>query len=157
MDFGFFPHVTRSNTTSQNALFLLKKYNHNLSETEIFYITRAYQTRHGEGPMTNKSQAILLQNNTLETNQYNAHQGNFRTSVLDADLLNYALKCDSNFSYGLRKNLVVTCVDQIENQQIPFSKGTVLDTVNYKDFPDVLDCKFEKCLFSFGDCADFIV
>lgn len=153
MDFGFFPHVTRSNTTSQNAVSLLKKYDMNLDETEIYYITRAYQTRHGEGPMTNQTDDLNLKNNALETNQYNAHQGDFRTSVLDADLLNYALRCDANFSHGLKKNLLVTCVDQVENQQIVFSKNKVLATVDYADFPAVLDCGFEKCLFSFGDCA----
>lgn len=157
MDFGFFPHVTRSNTTSQNALFLFKKYDFDVSETEIFYITRAYQTRHGEGPMTNKNKAVALKNNTLETNQYNAHQGDFRTSLLDVDLLNYALRCDNNFSDGLKKNLLVTCVDQVEHQQITFSKNGVLETVDYADFPSVLDCAFEKCLFSFGDNAACIV
>lgn len=106
-NFGFFPHVTRSNTTSQNALEL------DPWHKEIYYVTRCYQTRHGNGPMNNEG-VLKLKNNQDETNVLNEHQGQFRVGNLDVELLKYALTCDSNFSTGLRKNLVITCTDQLD-------------------------------------------
>jgi adenylosuccinate synthase len=115
MDFGFFPHVTRSNTTSKNAWSIIEsmqiKYR---LPVNVYYVTRSYQTRHGNGPMTWEGQCPPLGNNEKENNVYNQWQGKFRTGILDADLLRYALQCDSHFSYhfGTDKNLVVTCMDQ---------------------------------------------
>ncbi len=106
-DFGFFPNVTRSNTTSKNALELYPS-------KEIYYVTRSYQTRHGNGFMSNEDKPVPLKNNENETNKYNPWQGNFRTSMLDFDLLKYSLTCDNYFSDGLRKYLVITCMDQYE-------------------------------------------
>ncbi len=106
MDFGFFPNVTRSNTTTKNALQL---YNSN----EVYYVTRTYLTRHGNGYMPNEK-PLDLKNNEHETNVQHEYQGVFRMGELDVELLNYALYSDNNFSSRLRKNLVITCNDQYE-------------------------------------------
>ena len=47
-NFGFFPHVTRSNTGTKNILKMG-------FSPEIFLVTRAYLTRHGNGPLTNEN------------------------------------------------------------------------------------------------------
>lgn len=107
---GFFPYVTRSNTTSKNALELIKE--NDLDLPEIYYITRTYQTRHGTGPLSNESIPPTLINNEQETNQNRGWQGEFRTGILDLDLLDYALKVDNLYSQSLSKNLAVTCTDQ---------------------------------------------
>lgn len=109
-EFGFFPYVTRSYTTSRKGCELLAE--RNLPKPDIYYVTRSYQTRHGAGPMTNEDWPVVLQNNENETNVTHKWQGSFRTSHLDADLLSYAVQCDSMYSAGLRKNLVITCLDQ---------------------------------------------
>lgn len=106
--FGFFPHVTRSNTTSKNALNLIRKY----CQPTIYLVTRAYQTRHGNGPMTGK--AIQLKNNELETNVRNTYQGEFRTSTLDIDLINYAIECEGIISPNIPKKIIMTCCDQVD-------------------------------------------
>ena len=116
MDFGFFPNVTRSNTTSKKALELIKELG--LPSPEIYYVTRAYQTRHGVGFMTNEDHPPELINNEHETNSSESYQGKFRIGKIDVELLNYALKCDLNFSRGLKKHLVVTCMDQVLSQDI---------------------------------------
>jgi adenylosuccinate synthase len=137
-DFGFFPNVTWSNTTSQNALeFLRETVGEN--NVEIFYVTRTYQTRHGNGYMSNED-PIELKNNELETNKLDTYQGNFRTGSLDTDLLNYALSCDSHFSDSIicKKNLVITCMDQYE-----------IDT---KNLLSELNVKFDDVYVSTGDC-----
>lgn len=107
--FGFFPHVTRSNTTSQNAISLVPK-----MQTEIFLVTRAYQTRHGNGPMTNEGEPIELINNENETNKSHPFQGNFRISPLDIDLIKYAIECDDSINH-FPKQIVMTCTDQVKN------------------------------------------
>lgn len=132
MDFGFFPNVTRSNTTSKNAMQLIKE-NWLMPVPEIFYVTRSYQTRHGNGYMTNEAEGIELKNNEHETNIDFGFQGKFRKSKLDIDLLKYALECDNHFSDALDKNLVITCTDQYEDEvtkKLPLMLGV--------DFKDVL-------------------
>lgn len=113
-DFGFFPHVTRSNTTSNNALILCAE--HDLEEPNVYYVTRTYQTRHGNGPMSAESLKPSLCNNENETNITQKWQGNFRIGALDLGLLDYALACDSrvqlSHKMNLNANLVVTCIDQ---------------------------------------------
>lgn len=110
-DHGFFPHVTRAHTTSRNAMTLIQTYQ--LPEPDIFYVTRAYQTRHGNGPLSNEGLSPELYDTPQETNQYNEWQGHQRRSLLDIDLLNYALHCDQNYSPNARRCLLISCCDQL--------------------------------------------
>lgn len=112
MDFGFFPNVTRSNTTSKNAIQIIKETE--LPNPDLYYITRAYLTRHGNGWMPNEHIKPILLNNANETNVTHDWQGNFRVSEINYDLLNYAIRCDNNFSFGFPKSLTITCVDQMK-------------------------------------------
>lgn len=111
---GLFPHVTPSNTTSRNAFELLDAIGLPASEpVSIYYLTRCYQTRHGNGPMSEIG-AVSLINNETETNQTNAFQGAFRCAELDLELLDYALCSDAVYhrQYNVHKNMLVTCLDQ---------------------------------------------
>lgn len=99
--FGFFPNVTRSNVTSTG-----------LPVQEVLYVTRTYQTRHGNGYMSNEGQPITLKNASNETNQNHLFQGAFRVAPLDVDLLKYSLACDGVRFTG--RNLLITCNDQYE-------------------------------------------
>jgi adenylosuccinate synthase len=125
-DFGFFPNVTRSNTTSKQALMLP---NHC---QEVYYVTRCYQTRHGNGYMTNEVKDLGLINNDQETNTENPYQGKFRVGHLDPELLNYALACDLHYSKNLKINLVITCLDQF----VGIDVETILNTL-HTDFDKV--------------------
>ena len=127
MDFGFFPHVTRSNTTSKNAIEILQEfYKENnfednfIKKNSIYYVTRAYLTRHGNGPLPNEDFQFYLTNKHTETNDYDVWQGDFRTAILDIDTLKYALQCDNYFSKGMQKNLVITCLDQVIKDKINY-------------------------------------
>jgi adenylosuccinate synthase len=115
MDYGFYPNVTWSNTTSKNAVELITKWGMTNRLIETYYITRAYQTRHGNGPMTNDGLDIsYIKPNPLETNVNTGAQGVFRKSVLDLELLNYALSCDAYHRIvETRRFLVITCMDQV--------------------------------------------
>lgn len=137
-DFGFFPNVTRSNTTSKNAMEIV-----GMLTPEIYYVTRSYSTRHGAGYMQNESNAknLGLTNNENETNVSHKYQGDFRVGGLSLEMLNYALKCDNHFSSNCVKNLVVTCLDQhdisiphlIEKLDTDFNKVFVSNGPSHTD------------------------
>jgi adenylosuccinate synthase len=152
MDFGFFPYVTRSHTTSQNALSLIHKYL-DISKTEIYYMSRVYQTRHGAGPMTGTHHEFVLKNNEKETNVFNDYQENFRVAPLDIDYLKYALQVDNHFSTGVKKKLFLTCLDQLEETAIPCTIGNVLKTFSIMEIVQQLGFKKTDCLFSRGATA----
>ena len=103
-NYGFFPHVTRSNTGTKNVRAL----GHYLDE--VYYVTRAYQTRHGNGPMTGNPFKVL---NVGETNFSGGMQGVFRITPLDLDLLVYALDCDRLDAGKATTYVVITCIDQM--------------------------------------------
>lgn len=144
-DFGFFPNVTRSNTCSKNALQLISECPHS-SPPEIYYITRAYQTRHGRGFMSNEH-FVHIRNNENETNVPHEFQGKFRTGLLDLELLNYALDCDDNFSHGLKKNLVITCLDQTDDT-IQLLDERIIEP---HELSPLLNFKMETTFGSYGD------
>ena len=121
MDHGLFPNVTYANTTSKNAIEVCKKLR--ITDIDVFYVTRCYQTRHGEGWMSNED-FILLINNDDEINVPNTWQGYFRTGEVDYDLLNYSLLIDQSYVDLLyvRRNLVVTCLDQRPGFEFNYDK-----------------------------------
>lgn len=119
MEHGVFPNVTYAHTTSRNAIEICEKIGIDRENIEVFYVTRCYQTRHGEGWMSNQKEIALI-NNEEETNIHNEWQKNFRVGEIDYRLLNYAIKCDS-YSWGCDKNLVVTCLDQRPGFEFDYS------------------------------------
>lgn len=114
-DYGFFPHVTRGNVGTKRFKEL------GISNFERWYVMRAYQTRHGNGPMTNTDIELSLINNEDETNVYGDYQGEFRTSPLDLDLIKYALEKDRAEGKSVQDYLVITCLDQIKGELIPYT------------------------------------
>ena len=135
-DHGIFPNVTYANTTSKN-IFNNEEYkpflDANINRTNIYYMTRCYQTRHGNGYMSNEDEEKpVLINTDQEINVTNPWQGNFRITELDYDLLNYSLFVDSIYSnpYGeLKKNIVVTCGDQ--RPDFVFDESLIENKENY--------------------------
>jgi adenylosuccinate synthase len=130
MEYGFFPNVTRSYCTSRNAMEFIK--NNGLADRNIetYYVTRAYQTRHGNGYMSNEGMDInYITPNPNETNVDTGYQGIFRRSVLDYDLLKYALRCDLHHNPDSKKTIVFTCLDQVKESIIPVTKNGVLQSL----------------------------
>jgi adenylosuccinate synthase len=111
-EFGYFPHVTRAHVTSKHALEIIER--NQLAAPGIHYVTRAYQTRHGNGPLKNEFlSGPALTPTPYETNTMNPWQGAQRRSLLDMGQLRYALSADAHYSAGLPRTLVVTCLDQL--------------------------------------------
>lgn len=117
---GYMPHCTPSDLTPRS----ITKLGHNLNE--VFAITRAYQTRHGSGPMTNEEYPVILSNNEKETNISHKYQGNFRTSVLDLDQLIHAkTKGIDEAINGVKVSLLITCIDQLSEYKLSHNKKII--------------------------------
>lgn len=112
----FFPHLTRSNTGIRNALDLCKTAL--VNEVTVHYVTRAYLTRHGAGPMPNESDGTPYPAIIDPTNKPNAFQGSLRFGLLDLDLLGDAVQRDLRDRWRapmvrVKPELVMTCLDQV--------------------------------------------
>lgn len=142
MDHGVFPNVTFAKTTSKNAYEICKLLK--IENIELFYVTRCYSTRHGSGWMSNERDLRLI-NNEEEICVFNEYQKDLRFGDLDYDLLNYALKVDEVYVDANKKNLVVTCLDQlakefkIENIDVKFDEVYGSYSPYSKDFKKFID------------------
>lgn len=115
MDHGVFPHVTYSNTTSKNAVDVCDALG--VSNVEVYYVTRCYFTRHGNGPLPEADRAgneLKLVNTHMEKNLTHEWQGEFKVRRIQPDLINQALNYDALYCGAVNKYLVVTCLDQID-------------------------------------------
>lgn len=107
-DYGFFPHVTQSNTSFRNAEELIRE--NNLSGEIIkIGIIRAYATRHGAGPFLtyNPELSKLIPD---ENNVSGPWQGEFQNGWLDLVALRYALKITGGID-----GLALTNIDRLQN------------------------------------------
>ncbi|MFN8389896.1 MAG: adenylosuccinate synthetase [Bdellovibrionota bacterium] len=86
--YGFFPYVTRSNCTFENAMTLLEEagFSGRLNRVGLL---RGYATRHGAGPFVTEDPTLNLPPCTNATNPW---QGQFRLGWFDAVAARYALK-----------------------------------------------------------------
>jgi adenylosuccinate synthase len=124
---GFFPHVTRSNVGTKNILEMG-------FEPHLFLITRAFQTRHGNGPMTNTHLPHNIKDNPNETNVLNTYQGEFKKSLLDLDLLKYGMERDPYIDKTAHKELVITCLDLVKDEYRYTIGGKIVAHSNEDDF-----------------------
>jgi len=117
-DFGFFPHVTRSKCSPINALSILKDICR-LNAVQVLYVTRAYHTRHGNGPLSDEYEDLNLIPDLIETNQTNQFQGKFRKAPLNIDLLAYAITMSrrENLNHFFKVN--ITCLGHFATDNVP--------------------------------------
>lgn len=150
---GFFPNVTRANTGLDNIELLIKNIDYH-----IYLVTRAYQTRHGNGFMTNEHIPHNIKENPLETNVLNKGQGKFRKSLLDVSLLEYALETHYNIIRE-KCSLVITCLDHVENEYRFTYKEQIINCINEVEFvnkiADIL--KIKRVYISKSDISDNII
>jgi len=122
--YGDFPHCTPSDPGLTSPVEIADLLGCNT--IEAVYTTRAYATRHGNGPLTGETTAanLGLKNIESETNQQNDMQGMFRYAPLDVARIKAAVESDS---MALTKSsrftetvisLAVTCLDQVPDRSI---------------------------------------
>lgn len=154
-NFGTKPFITKSNTTSQNAIKMIDKSNISI-EKEIFYVTRAYQTRHGNGPFKKNNSKFRLINNSTETNIDNEYQGKVKANFLDINDLKYALKCDIIYSHNANRNLVITCLDHMESENFEIYIDNELVRTNYRNISTILNVDFKNVYYSKSNISENI-
>ena len=115
-DRGAFPWVTRSHTGLRNALEVAHEAG--IGALDLTYVTRAYLTRHGAGPLANELPGKPYPGIEDRTNVPNEFQGRLRFAHLDLDLLVQTIRTDFADALacpGVRAtlNLAVSCLDQV--------------------------------------------
>ena len=108
-----FPHVTRSKTGLANVVRTAQE--SGIERLDVTYVTRAYLTRHGAGPLANELPDAPAGVEDA-TNQPNAFQGSLRFAWLDLDSLQARIRDDMAIrAQGIEVNarLAVTCLDQL--------------------------------------------
>jgi adenylosuccinate synthase len=124
-DRGAFPHVTRSNTGLRNVLALASELD--IDRLDVTYVTRAYATRHGAGPLAHELPQAPHHQTAQETNTVNPWQGRLRYGVLDLSILQRAIAADLSDAAGAHimasHNLAVTCLDQIGAGTVVITSG----------------------------------
>ncbi len=101
-NYGFFPHVTYSNTTFDNAEKLIE--GTGIKPVKLG-VLRAHMTRHGAGPFVTETPGW---NPAGDHNQTGDWQGSFRYGHLDLVALRYSLKV-----VGKLDGLCLTHLDQV--------------------------------------------
>jgi len=84
--------------------------------------------------MTNSHLELKIKDNPFEINVTNKYQGDFRKTVLDLDLLKYAMNKDPNIQ-TLSRELVITCLDLMLEYKYTVN-GEVICHPNEKAFVD---------------------
>ena len=114
---GFFPHVTRSSTGLENITKIATDIG--IATVDVFYMTRAYLTRHGTGPLPFEIRELPYSSIVDATNIPNLHQGALRFAWLNLDLLTQAIFSDLEdvqATISIKPHLVVTCMDQLDDE-----------------------------------------
>lgn len=130
-EFGFFPHVTRSNTGLKNVVQVSREFG--ISELEIVYSTRCYTTRHGSGPLKNELCKKAYENIVDKTNIPNQYQGSLRFAYLDLGVLKDSISKDLKSVNVDGLNLIpsvgISCLDQTETVRF-YQKDKLLEISN---------------------------
>ena len=115
-DRGAFPYVTRSHTGIRNALEVAAEAG--IDALDVTYVSRAYLTRHGAGPLANELPGKPYPGIRDDTNIPNEFQGSLRFAHLDLDSLERAVRAD--YADALRfariattLHLALSCLDQV--------------------------------------------
>jgi adenylosuccinate synthase len=115
-DYGYFPHVTRSNCGMRNISAILNQIP-GKHDVTVNYVTRAYATRHGAGPLYDEDPLLFDKYNIVdETNVKNDWQGELRFAPLNYDLFESITNKDFALyaPVGAKRVSTITCLDQLE-------------------------------------------
>ena len=108
---GAWPHVTRSRTGVANAVLLAREAG--VERLDVTWVTRAYATRHGAGPLPEEQRGLSVPD---ETNVEGEWQGAMRVGVLRSGDLIGRIVADRADGGGLlgAETLAVTCLDHLD-------------------------------------------
>ena len=158
---GTFPHVTRSITGLPSALLAAAEIG--VTEVTPIYITRAYKTRHGAGPLQHEGQKITKYELTDQTNVTGPWQGHFRYAPLNISQMQRIILADLQRSMDLAKflrikvgtaTIALTCLDQVKDD-VSFYVGSSIRRGDSQALIDSIkhNTSFEVKLISSGPMA----
>jgi len=146
MDYGYFPHVTRSNCGMKNISNLLKDLQIESKDITVNYVTRSYTTRHGAGQLLGENSFLKHRYDIVDkTNIPNKFQGTLRfapinmklfTSVTNKDFLNYAPR-------GAKKIHTVTCMDQLNDHIDVVSNNNITKHISIEEWMNIVNDTFD--------------
>ena len=148
-DSGNYPFVTRSKTGLCNVIQMSKYLG--IDYLNVNYVTRCYFTRHGNGPLENEKDASMYPFIEDETNKFNDYQGSLRFATLDLDVVKDAITQDeisvAKSGIVLNRQLAVTCLDHVGDEDIVFTMDGAQQSKNKNDFI--------KDAFNFMECEGY--
>lgn len=154
---GFFPYVTRSNTTSKNAIEILKRNNKLNDLITINYVSRCYATRHGAGPFPGEKQIDHLKNGIEDrTNTSCVWQNDFKLGCLDINLMKYALMTDKIYSVMVNnRKLFLTHMDELKTHRIKIKHGEEYKYIDIFKLKEMLGYDGDDCFISESPYSEF--
>lgn len=133
-------HVTPVGTTIDGPLkFLIKNKLLNGARLTVYYCSRWYMTRHGNGPLPFECKPEDISPKIVEkTNVYNQWQGNFRYALLDFSALGDRLYYEyglililAGCNYPFKIKLILGHVDELPENDVKYIyKGTNVTTTS---------------------------
>lgn len=134
-NYGFYPHVTKTDITFGNAMTILNEVGHTGERVKVG-VLRGYMTRHGAGPFVTEDKDLT---NSLQDecgNKENDWQGKMRIGYFDVVAAKYAIQ-----AIGGIDELAMTNLDRL----------TEIDSLKLarEYFPDAIDAKV-KGLFKWN-------
>ncbi len=146
-----FPHVTRSATGLENVTSMLVDLDADF-KMNVYYMTRAYTTRHGAGPLPHEVDALPYKI-VDTTNVPNTFQDTLRYAPFSFPLYHKAVSHDSEFTKVLHRNeryfgfesfKVVTCVDQVcEEPAVSYYDSTAECKCTGAQYEEMLSIAFD--------------
>lgn len=120
MDLGVMPHLTPSNTGLRNMIAIAGEAG--VGEIRPLYMTRAYMTRHGAGPLKHEADTLPWAEVFDPTNRPNAWQGSLRLAPLDLDetarFIRRDLAVAEASSVRIDAAIGISCLDQISGEAV---------------------------------------
>lgn len=139
------PYLTRSNTGLQNVVDCLRMVRTPL-DLNVYLVTRAYLTRHGEGPLWNELKKPYDNIEEL-TNIPNPYQGAMRYGFLNkswydqafSEIREYINKNKPGCIKNIKIESAFTCLDHLDEGEIIYSRDEERDFIHgdLLDFSDI--------------------
>lgn len=157
--YGTMPYCTPSRPGLHNVVQLLEEAGYR--SLEATYVTRAYNTRHGAGPLAHQLPPGELPYLGVQdlTNTPNTWQGHLRYAYLDLQRWGHVVRTDqqhaASSTLALTVVAAVTCLDQLAGQQPRWWVGNELVNADLTIFLEEarLEAQAQRLLVSAGPTA----